>query len=106
MVKKGLLLTSVCIAFSLMGNIVNGVDSIQSQSETFADDVKSCRIYDYVDEVEFSKKGYQSRVLSEEELNTYVFSSSNGTNTMYMFEDNVKFKNDDGIIVEKNLSLQ
>lgn len=25
MVKKGLLLTSVCIAFSLMGNIVNGV---------------------------------------------------------------------------------
>jgi hypothetical protein len=65
-----------------------------------------CNIFNYVDEKEFLSNGFTKRVYSEEDLNTYIFERDDGTRSLYVFGEDVKFEDASGIIYEKDLSLQ
>ena len=59
----------------------------------------------YVDGEQFGKGGYEKRLTDEEKLNTYVFSRQDGLKDVYIFDDNVKFIDGSGKIIEKDISL-
>jgi len=68
--------------------------------------VDQCNILNYVDEKEFMSNGFTKRVYSEEDLNTYIFEREDGTRGLYMFAENVKFEDETGLILEKDISLE
>ena len=61
--------------------------------------------FQHVDKKEFKKRNHKFRLESEEELNTYVFGNEDGTQTVYYMYENVKFKDKNGKIKEKDISL-
>ena len=66
---------------------------------------KESPFFQHVDKKEFDKAKHKFRIESEEELNTYVFGNADGTQTVYYMNENVKFKDKNGKIKEKDISL-
>lgn len=66
---------------------------------------ETTQVFKYIDRKQFEENGHVARLEPLEDLNTYVFANADGTNTVYMTAENVKFIKDDGIIVEKDISL-
>lgn len=67
--------------------------------------MEDCKVLNYVDRADFLEKKHISRCEDSEDLNTYIFENSDGTRTLYMFDENVKYKNSDGIF-EKDISIK
>ena len=67
--------------------------------------LNDCSVLKYVDEKEFSSKHYVYRAKDKETLNTYVFQSEDGKRSVYILDENVKFIDETGRVVEKDLSL-
>lgn len=65
-----------------------------------------CGILNFVDENEFMSNGFTKRVPDAENLNTYVFEREDGTRGLYVFDEDVKFEDENGNILEKDISLQ
>ncbi|MBP5632851.1 MAG: DNRLRE domain-containing protein [Clostridia bacterium] len=114
-----LLLFSTTSKASLTINSVRRIDCSQTDNKflsktsshsdemlSFDQEVESCRILDYVDQDDFNSNNYLFRVKDHETLNTYVFQRSDGQRTVYFFDENIKFIGADGIVREKNISLQ
>ena len=66
----------------------------------------SCQIMHYVDTKEFEEGNHIARILNEETLSSYVFLNEDGSRTTYWMDEPVKFKNADGLIQEKDLTLK
>ena len=59
----------------------------------------------YVDETVFQAEKHVKRRPELETLFSYVFQNEDGSNTIYLFEENVKYIDRDGRIREKNIAL-
>ena len=66
---------------------------------------RSGKILDYVNADEFKTAGHTIRLEEFEELNTYVFQNSDGTRSVYIMDENVKYVDKDGAVKEKDLTL-
>ena len=63
------------------------------------------QIFRFINEEEFISREFVSRVFEEETLNTYVFKSADGEKSIYFFDENVKYYDENNNIREKNISL-
>lgn len=66
---------------------------------------KDSMILHYVDSTQFDNARHTARLFELEDLNTYVFQNADGTRTVYFLDENVKYINNKGQTVEKELSL-
>jgi len=64
------------------------------------------KVLDYVDNAAFEAANHTKRLEYLEELNSYVFENEDGTRTVYMLDENVKYINEYGEIKEKDLTLK
>ena len=62
-------------------------------------------ILKYVDSARFDAAKHIQRLPELEDLNTYVFANADGTRTVYLMHENVKFIDKDGAVKEKDISL-
>lgn len=62
-------------------------------------------ILQYIDQAEFFAAKHVERIKDQEELNTYVFLNEDGTRSLYYMAENVRYRTEDGRILEKDLSL-
>lgn len=62
-------------------------------------------ILKYVDSSLFNNARHTRRLTELEELNTYVFANADGTRSVYMMHENVKYIDKNGVIKEKDISL-
>lgn len=62
-------------------------------------------IRDYVDNEQLDEAGHVARIHDEEELDTYVFLNRDGTKSVYYMDDNVRYVDENGERVEKDLTL-
>ena len=60
---------------------------------------------DYVDGDELDSAGYKARLIGLEDDNTYVFDNGDGTHTVYMMYEDLKYTDSSGKVREKDLSL-
>lgn len=63
------------------------------------------KLPNYIDMTEFETNDYVSRLESEEDLNTYVFENADGSRSVYYLTEDVKYRNSEGEIIEKDISL-
>ena len=63
-------------------------------------------ILKYVDSAQFNAARHTRRLTDSEDLNTYVFANADGTRSVYMMSENVKYVDKDGIVREKDISLK
>ena len=62
-------------------------------------------IFKHLDKENFKNGKHISRLENEEKLNTYVFKNEDGSKTIYYMYENVKYKDKDGKIKDKDISL-
>lgn len=62
-------------------------------------------ILEYIDSAQFNAARHTQRLTELEDLNTYVFANADGTRSIYMMHENVKFVDEAGFVVEKDISL-
>ncbi|MBO5322853.1 MAG: DNRLRE domain-containing protein [Oscillospiraceae bacterium] len=62
-------------------------------------------ILEYIDSAQFNAAQHTQRLTELEDLNTYVFANADGTRSVYMMHENVKFVDEAGFVVEKDISL-
>jgi len=78
----------------------------QEQKLEKKEDFSDSPVLKYVNQESFNKKGHVKRLKDEEELNTFMFENEDGTKTMYMMYENVKYKDKFGNIKDKDISLK
>ena len=54
------------------------------------------KVLDYVDTATFEAANHTKRLEYLEELNSYVFENEDGTRTVYLLQENVKYLNESG----------
>lgn len=86
-------------AFTESGDIME--ESSGAVSLTTAD----CKILRHVNKEVFIKNDHVARLPQEEDLSSYVFQNRDGSRTLYIMDEPVKFVNAEGSIVEKDLTL-
>ncbi|MBO5097163.1 MAG: RICIN domain-containing protein, partial [Agathobacter sp.] len=74
----------------------------KKDKEKFEDDDV---IFKHLDKENFKNGKHISRLEHEEKLNTYVFGNEDGSKTVYYMYENVKYKDKDGKIKDKDISL-
>lgn len=62
-------------------------------------------VRDYVDNEVLDEAGHVARIPEEEALDTYVFLNRDGTKSVYYMDDNVRYVDENGEKVEKDLSI-
>ena len=67
--------------------------------------LENSKISDYVNIEEFYETKPMFRIESQETLNSYVFQNADGTKTMYMMAENVKYIDECGDVREKDIKL-
>ena len=63
------------------------------------------QIFKHIDKASFEAAGHVERLPEEEELNSYVFKNADGSKTAYFLDEDVKYVNSAGEVVEKNVAL-
>ena len=82
-----------------------------SKESIFADIVSTnkltqgSQILKHIDETVFASKNHIARLPEEETLSSYVFRNLDGTKTVYYMDKEVKYRDNSGNIVEKDISL-
>lgn len=64
------------------------------------------KLLNYVDADAFDKAKHVRRLESFEQLNTYVFQNIDGSRSVYMMDENVKYVDENGDVREKDISLK
>ena len=67
---------------------------------------KDSMILKYVDSSQFNAAKHVQRLIEQEDLNTYVFANADGTRSIYMMHENVKYVDGRGVVKEKDISLK
>lgn len=62
-------------------------------------------ILKYIDSTQFNAARHTQRLTNLEDLNTYVFANADGTRSVYMMHENVKYIDKNGVVKEKDISL-
>ncbi|MBR6697109.1 MAG: Ig-like domain-containing protein [Lachnospiraceae bacterium] len=70
------------------------------------EDFTNSPVLKYVNAESFVKNNHVKRLKDEEELNTYMFKNADGTKTMYMMYENVKYIDKFGNVKDKDISLK
>ncbi|MBE5963954.1 MAG: hypothetical protein E7252_03310 [Lachnospira sp.] len=70
------------------------------------EDFTNSPVLKYVNTESFAKNNHVKRLRDEEELNTYMFKNADGTKTMYMMYENVKYIDKFGNVKDKDISLK
>ncbi|MBQ3847699.1 MAG: DNRLRE domain-containing protein [Clostridia bacterium] len=78
---------------------------ISDSDKLFESISNETHLLDYVDAKQFASKKHIARITEKEDLDTYVFLNEDGTNTMYLMAEKVKYIAADGSIHEKNIKL-
>ncbi|MGN1155388.1 MAG: RICIN domain-containing protein [Agathobacter sp.] len=76
--------------------------NVEKQKDVFEEDDV---IFKHLDKENFKNVKHISRLENEEKLNTYVFKNEDGSQTVYYMYENVKYKDKDGKIKDKDISL-
>ena len=63
------------------------------------------KIFDYIDEEEFTNQGHIARLYELEEDNSYAFKNADSTRSIYFLADAVKYVDESGVLTEKDISL-
>ena len=64
------------------------------------------KMFHFIDKKDFDKMGHKNRRDDLESLNTYVFDNDDGTRTVYMMKENVKYIDKNGEVREKDITLK
>jgi len=78
---------------------------LSDSEKLFESITKETHLLDYVDAEQFASRKHVARETEKEDLDTYVFMNEDGTSTLYLMAENVKFVAPDGSIREKNIDL-
>lgn len=79
--------------------------ALQAAPDVMASLAESCKILNYVSESVVKERRHIARVPAEEDLFSYVFQNEDGSRTVYIMDEAVKYVDADGIIREKDLTL-
>lgn len=85
-------------------NLINPEKAVLRAEEPLIS--KESMILKYIDSSQFNAAQHVQRLTELEDLNTYVFANADGTRSIYMMHENVKYVDTDGIIREKDISLK
>ena len=110
------LLLTVCLIFSFTPaasvsentclpeeNDVSGIGTVHDHGNTEANsDAKDLR---YIDNETLEKQGAIKRLPEKESLNSYAFLNRDGTESVVLFPDNIKYVDESGEIVEKDTAI-
>ena len=110
------LLLTVCLIFSFTPaasisentclpeeNDVSGIGTVHDSGNTEANsDAKDLR---YIDNETLEKQGAIKRLPEKESLNSYAFLNRDGTESVVLFPDNIKYVDESGEIVEKDTAI-
>ena len=95
--------------FKIDENITKDDDQVVFEKKPISsDDIaisKESMILKYVDSSQFNEAKHTQRLTELEELNTYVFDNVDGTRSVYVMHENVKYVDKNGSIKEKDVSL-
>jgi hypothetical protein len=90
-------------------------NSVSDENTTSSDDIflraddpsiaQESMILNYIDSDQFNAARHTQRLTDLEDLNTYVFANADGTCSVYLMNENVKYIDSDGLVKEKDLSL-
>ena len=123
MTKRSKRFLSVVLAFSLCMMCCNGfpvyanedvekpIESCYNEAEDISENkqtekfIVSDTFMSYIDESGFKSHNHTNRLAEQEKLNTYVFQNADKTTSVYYFSENLKYIDDSGKVVEKDLSL-
>ncbi len=99
-------LLSVVLLLQYMPTHTVNATTVNEAENSQVSRVAQDTIYDgvYIEDVEL--KGHTKRLKEKEDLNTYVFENADGTNTLYMMDENVKYKTASGKVKDKNINLK
>lgn len=102
--------------FKSVTNLVNSDNLVMEDEQLFFDKItlnaedpeisKESMILKYIDTSLFNLAGHTQRLKELEDLNTYVFANADGTRSIYMMHENVKYVDEDGTVREKDISLE
>lgn len=125
LVVFGLLLTGTLLPVSATdnSNIVNSSSNLILDDDLFKDDnlinsekvilraedpeiSEESMILKYVDSSQFNAARHVQRLTELEDLNTYVFANADGTRSIYIMHENVKYVDENGTVIEKDISLK
>lgn len=67
--------------------------------------MNDCRLLNYIDEEQFESSKFVYRLPTSEDLNSYVFVNDDGDKVVYIMDENTKFIDSNGEVVEKDLTL-
>lgn len=95
--------------FKIDENIIKDDDQVVFEKKPISsDDIaisNESMILKYVDSSQFNEAKHTQRLTELEELNTYVFDNVDGTRSVYVMHENVKYIDENGSIKEKDVSL-
>ncbi|MBE5964957.1 MAG: DNRLRE domain-containing protein [Lachnospira sp.] len=83
---------------------VEAATVVSTSSEIVNEEVEEVEEVVHLDRDIYSK--HTKRLKDKEELNTYVFENADGTNTLYIMDENVKYIDKNGKIKDKNIKLK
>lgn len=67
--------------------------------------MNDCRLLNYIDQEQFASSEFVYQIPSSEDLNSYAFVDGCGNKVVYIMDENTKFIDSNGDIIEKDLSL-
>ena len=66
---------------------------------------KDAVVLQYIGEEQFDTTNHTMRLKQHEDLHTFVFQNLNGTRTMYVMDEDVKYIDANGETIDKDISL-
>ena len=108
------LLIAMCLMITLMPTASSAddgavsIEEISASSKTAESNILpdgSINELKYVDSKELLKNGAARRMKEKETLSSYAFLNSDGTESVVIFPENIKYINEKGEIVEKDITL-
>lgn len=107
--------TSISDTVGSSSNLILDDDLIKDDNLIISDEIilraddpsiaEESMILKYVDSAQFNAARHTQRLTDLEDLNTYVFANADGTRSVYMMHENVKYIDENGVIKEKDISL-
>ena len=103
-----ILTISAIPAFSSPDALSSPIEESYTTSEGFTVGMEASRAIRgmrYIDDETLEKQGVIERLTEKETLNTYVFLNRDGTESVVMFPDSIKYIDESGAAVEKDITL-
>lgn len=90
-------------AFALDNSTIFNYNNIEERDNLITDAEERSRYIDYEAEI---AAGHTQRIPTEETLSTIVYKNSDNSRTVYYFDENIKYVDSEGNIIEKDITLE